>query len=134
MLSCVKRLLLTFGRCIYFVLILSQVPNSAIKACTNFTDLSGKDFINPNKNSVICRVTENGRVVTIGSENGRIVTIANDIWKSKQHAVQMIPIFKENLYLLKSSIKVLISFAWLDFTLYVFHIGFSWTIFLCGLT
>jgi hypothetical protein len=51
MLSWAKRLLLTFGRCIYFVLILLQVPNSAIKACTNFTDLSGKDFINPNKNS-----------------------------------------------------------------------------------
>lgn len=30
---------------------LEKVPNSAIKACTNFTDLSGKDFINPHKNT-----------------------------------------------------------------------------------
>ncbi|XP_071157062.1 L-proline trans-4-hydroxylase-like isoform X2 [Mytilus edulis] len=29
---------------------LQKVPNSAIKECTNFTDMSGKDFINPCKN------------------------------------------------------------------------------------
>ena len=27
--------------------ILKQVPNSAIKDCTNVTDMSGKEFLNP---------------------------------------------------------------------------------------
>ena len=31
----------------YFFLKLFQVSNAAIKTCTNFTDMSGKGFINP---------------------------------------------------------------------------------------
>lgn len=32
---------------------LDQVPNSAIKSCTNFTDLSGKDFMDPTKDQTV---------------------------------------------------------------------------------
>ncbi|XP_062576306.1 L-proline trans-4-hydroxylase-like [Saccostrea cucullata] len=39
---------------------LNKVPNSAIKECTNFTDMSGKDFIHPDRNTSL---TEHIRVV-----------------------------------------------------------------------
>lgn len=35
---------------------LEKVPNSAIKECKNFTDLSGKDFIHPEKNITLTQL------------------------------------------------------------------------------